>query len=657
MIRRLLVANRGEIARRVFATCRRMGIETVAVYADADRRARHAREADLAVRLPGHSPGETYLRVDQIVAAAKRSGADGVHPGYGFLSEQADFAAAVGAAGLVWVGPPAAAIAAMASKVEAKALLAAAGVPTLPSWNQPADITEFPVLLKASAGGGGRGMRIVTNAADLADALAGARREALSAFGDDTVFGERYVETGRHIEVQIFADTHGTVLAFGERECSVQRRHQKIIEESPSPAVDAGLRTQLSEAAVTAARAVGYVGAGTVEFLVDPDGQFYFLEMNTRLQVEHPVTECVTGLDLVRLQLEVAQGQPVTPPPEPRGHAIEARLYAEDPANGWQPATGVLHRFRIDADAEFAGLDRPGIRVDAGVTDGDEVGIHYDPMLAKVVAWAPTRAEAARRLATALHRAHLHGVVTNRDLLVRVLRSDEFLAGRTDTAFLHRHPEVFAPLVDSPSECAVAALAAGLAAGAARRRDQAWGALPAGWRNVAAADPVASYRTPSGEVEVSYRRHRTGSSVDWSGEGEVGIVELTPDLVVLEVAGLTRRFSVQTVGAHTYVDFDQGAIDLVEVPRFPPPGADRPAGSLIAPMPGALVRIAVAVGDRVAGGDLLLTLEAMKLEHAVRAPEPGVVTELPVPTGTQVEAGAVLAVVTPDDDLPVDGEP
>ena len=374
MIRRLLVANRGEIARRVFATCRVVGVETVAVFSDADATAPHVREADVALRLPGNAPAETYLRGDLIVDAARRAGADAIHPGYGFLSENADFAASVVDAGLVWVGPPPKAIAAMGSKLEAKALLADEGVPILPSWTEPDQVTGFPVLVKASAGGGGRGMRIVRDRGELEVAIAAARREAATAFGEDTVFCERYVEPSRHVEVQVLADTHGTVVALGERECSIQRRYQKIVEESPSPAVDEKLRAALCEAAVSAARAVGYVGAGTVEFLLTPEGPFYFLEMNTRLQVEHAVTESVLGLDLVRLQLLVAEGRPLpfTQAPPMLGHAIEVRLYAEDPGHGWRPSTGRVHRFSVPAHAEFAPLTTAGLRVDGGVEDGSD---------------------------------------------------------------------------------------------------------------------------------------------------------------------------------------------------------------------------------------------------------------------------------------------
>src|SRR4051794_15149887 len=404
MIRSLLVANRGEIARRVFRTAREMGISTVAVYSDPDADARFVREADVAVRLPGASPGETYLRGDLVVEAALRAGADAVHPGYGFLSENAAFAQSVIDAGLTWVGPPPPAIEAMGSKLGAKEMMRAAGVPTLP-WatdvSGGADV-GFPLLVKASAGGGGRGMRIVRSAAELADAVEGAQREAGSAFGDATVFLERYVEAPRHVEIQVFADTHRNVVSLFERECSIQRRHQKIVEEAPSTAVDDALRQRMGDAAVAAARAVGYVGAGTVEFVLDATGEFAFLEMNTRLQVEHPVTELVTGLDLVRLQILVAMGQPLPPEalaPTMTGHAIEVRLYAEDATHDFLPVTGTLRAFDIDSRQ---------VRVDTGVETGSVVSPYYDPMLAKVIAHAPTRDEAAGRLAGALRRARIH---------------------------------------------------------------------------------------------------------------------------------------------------------------------------------------------------------------------------------------------------------
>ncbi|MGC4754688.1 biotin carboxylase N-terminal domain-containing protein [Micromonospora trifolii] len=663
MITRLLVANRGEIARRVFATCRALGVQTVAVHSDADADAPFVAEADQAVRLPGSSPTETYLRIDLILDAARRSGADAVHPGYGFLAENAEFAAAVTDAGLTWVGPPAKVIAAMGDKLAAKALLAEAGVPMLPSWTDTDEIADFPVLVKASAGGGGRGMRIVRAADELAEAVASARREAAAAFGDGTVFIERYVERGRHVEVQIFGDAHGRVVALGDRECSIQRRHQKIVEEAPAVVPDR-VRTALHEAAVAAGRAVDYLGAGTVEFLLAPGGEFFFLEMNTRLQVEHPVTELCTGLDLVGLQLLVAEGEPLPAAlPASTGHAIEVRLCAEDAAAGWRPATGTLHRFSVGAVAtEFGGLTGPGLRLDSGVLAGSVVGVHYDSMLAKVIAWGRTRAEATRLLAGALARAELHGVTTNRDLLVRVLRSPEFAAVEIDTGFLDRHPEVFAPLLPA-DRLPITALAAALAAAAQRRATApVLAGLPSGWRNVPAVSQTTRFVGPDGEeIEIRYRLDRTGRLADWSSTPTkdpgaerpavptVALVEATPDRVVLDVDGVRRPYRVHRAGSAVFVDGPDGAASLVELPRLPLPTAAVAAGSLLAPLPGVVTRVHVEVGQRVAAGDPLLTLEAMKLEHPVLAPIDGVVAELPVPTGGQVQTGAVLAVVDEKD--------
>ncbi|HMD25002.1 MAG TPA: biotin carboxylase N-terminal domain-containing protein, partial [Streptosporangiaceae bacterium] len=439
----LLIANRGEIAARIIRTAHALGIATVAVYSDPDAEAPYVRMADQAVRLPGAAPADTYLRGDLIIAAAAATGAGAIHPGYGFLSENAAFARACADAGLTFVGPSPGTIQAMGDKVAAKATMAAAGVPVLPSVTVDSDGLDvgaaastvgFPLLVKAAFGGGGRGMRLVSDPSQLAAAVGAARREAAGAFGDGTVFLERYVPDPRHVEVQILGDAHGDVVHLFERECSIQRRYQKIVEESPSPAVDGELRAALTKAAVTAGRAAGYTGAGTVEFVLDRDGSFYFLEMNTRLQVEHPVTEAVTGLDLVELQLRIAEGEPL--PPEVReaaitGHAIEVRLYAEDVPAGFLPVTGTLHRFAIPSG--------PGLRVDSGFRHGSVVSPYYDAMLAKVIAVGRTRDEAARRLARALAGAQVHGVTTNRDLLTGILREPEFLAGQTDTGYLTRH--------------------------------------------------------------------------------------------------------------------------------------------------------------------------------------------------------------------------
>jgi len=671
MITRVLVANRGEIARRVFRTCRDLGLSTVAVYSDADHGSPHVAEADLAVRLPGDAAADTYLRADLLVDAALRSGADAVHPGYGFLSENADFARAVQQAGLTWVGPPPAAIETMASKIESKRLMAAAGVPVLPELS-PDALTgaDLPVLIKASAGGGGRGMRVVRTMAELPAGLAAARSEAAAAFGDGAVFCEPYLEAGRHLEVQILADAAGTVWTIGERECSIQRRHQKIIEEAPSPLAQrvTGMRQKLMDAARAAACAVGYINAGTAEFLADDAGQFYFLEMNTRLQVEHPVTECTTGLDLVALQLQVAAGQrlPATPPGV-TGHAIEVRLYAEDPAAGWQPQSGKLHRFEVPGVlAEFDVLPQVGpprdgplrhwLRLDSGVVDGSDVGTRYDPMLAKVICWAPDRDQAARSLASALARARVHGLTTNRDLLVRVLRHPAFLAGQADTGFLDRHgpDRLAAPLADAQGT-ALSALAAALADAAVRQaRARVLGGLPSGWRNVPSAFQRKEYALAgrqgraTSRYQVSYRLERGGLVVD--GRDDVRLVSMAPQLIELDVAGLLHRFEISDYPGLTCVDSVLGPVALQPVGRFADPAGQAIAGSLLAPMPGVVARVGVAAGDQVAAGQPLLWLEAMKMEHVISAPVAGIVAELPVSAGQQVEVGTVLAVVKPQED-------
>ena len=662
-IEKLLVANRGEIARRIMRSAHALGISCVAVCSDPDAGMPHVAEADEVVRLRGAAAADTYLRADLLIDAARRSGADAVHPGYGFLSENASFARACADAGLTWVGPPAAVIEAMGSKLAAKATMAGAGVPVLPTVEVAAGVAGgdgtlpralankaaslgWPLLVKASAGGGGRGMRVVHEPSALADALVSAAREASSAFGDGTVFIEPYITRPRHVEVQILGDTHGNVIHLFERECSIQRRHQKIVEESPSPAVDETLRSAMGEAALSAARAIGYVNAGTVEFLLMADGRFAFLEVNTRLQVEHPVTEMVTGLDLVRLQLLVAEGRPLPPralEATMRGHAIEVRLYAEDPTQGWRPSAGRLHR--------FGGTAGPGVRVDSGVESGSEVSPYYDPMLAKVVAHAPTRDQAARRLAAALAGAEIHGLVTNRDLLVRILRHPEFLAGDIDTGFLERNDpaELGQPLAGPDTE-KLHGLAAALAAQAVRRRDApVLGPMPSGWRNNPAGLQQTTYIGHHATFEVGYRFDRTGHcttvSIDGAERTDVVVRACTPPEVTLEVGGVERRYKVHAVGQVSYVDSTDGSSALEEQDRFPLPGSQLSAGSLVAPLPGTVVKVHVSVGDAVEHGDTLVAIEAMKMEHEVNAPAAGIVTELHVSAGDQVEAGMLLAVL------------
>jgi propionyl-CoA carboxylase alpha chain len=668
VIRRLLVANRGEIARRVFATCRLVGIETVAVYSDADADAPHVTEADYAVHLPGNTPASTYLRGDLIIAAAQRAGANAVHPGNGTLAEDPDFAAAVADTGMIFVGPPAKTLGTLHSKIDTKARVAEAGVPVLPTWTDPETVDDFPVLIKPATGDGGHGLRVVRDGVTLAEAVAAARQEV----GGD-VFCEPYVESARHIEIPIMADAQGAVVPFGERECSIQRRYQKIIEETPSPAVDPALREELCRAAIIAVRALGYVGAGAVEFLIDADGDFWFIELTPSLQVEHAVTECVSGYDLVRLQLLVAEGGslPMPGPPPIRGHAIEVRLCAEDPAYAWLPAAGTLHRFAVpDVAGSFRPLPQPGLRLDSGVTDGSVVGLHHDAMLAKLVAWAPTRQEAARMLASALARTQLHGVVSNRDLLVRVLRHPSFRVGDMDTGFLDRHPEVFAPLLSSVDAVRISCLAAALAGAAARRATApVLATLPSGWRNVPSGSQTAVYDGPAGPVEVGYRMNRHGELAGWwvravdpeeldlAGLGQPPMVDDHPpimmvhagsDRVVLDVSGIRLTFGVHRVGEVSYVDSPEGSVALRELSRFPLPAPEAAEGSLIAPLPGAVRRVLVVPGQRVRAGELLLTLEAMKLEHPVHAPSAGVVASLPVHPGAEVDTGELLAVLDPE---------
>ncbi|MEU4420014.1 biotin carboxylase N-terminal domain-containing protein [Actinoplanes sp. NPDC024001] len=667
MIRRLLVADRGEVARRVFATCRLVGIETVAVYSDVDSHAPHVTEADYAVHLPGNTPSATYLRTEALIAAAQRAGANAVHPGIGVLAEDPDFAAAVVEAGMIWVGAPAETLRTLSVKPEVKKLVAEAQVPVLPTFTEPDRVPGFPVLIKPATGSGGTGMRVVRDASTLAEAVASTRREV----GGD-VFCEPYVTNVRHIEIPILADAQGSVVPFGERECSVQRRYQKIVEETPSPAVDPALREELCRAAIVAVRALGYVGAGAVEFLLDADGDFWFLELTPTLQADHAVTECVSGYDMVRLQLLVAEGGnlPMPGPPPIRGHAIEVRVCAEDPAYAWLPAAGTLHRFAVpDVAGSFRPLPQPGLRLDAGVADGSMIGMHHDPMLAKLIAWAPSRQEAARMLASALARTQLHGVVSNRDLLVRVLRHHSFRSGAIDTGFLDRHPEVFAPLLSSVDAVRLSCLAAALAGAAARRATApVLGSLPSGWRNVPSGSQTAVYDGPTGPVEVGYRMNRHGDLAGWwvravdpeeldlAGLGQapmdehppIVVVQASGDRVVLNVQGIRLTVLVHRVGDVSYVDSPEGSVALREISRFPLPAPEAAESSLIAPLPGAVRRVLVVPGQRVRAGELLLTLEAMKLEHPVHAPAAGVVASLPVHPGAEVDTGELLAVLDPE---------
>ena len=696
MIAKLLVANRGEIATRVLRTARAMGIATVAVFSDPDRDAPFVAQADESVPLGGAAAADSYLRADAILAAARRTGADAVHPGYGFLSEQPAFAEAVLDAGLRWVGPPPKTLAALGDKLEARRVASEAGVPVLPAVPLPGspgpagplaaagEEIGYPLLVKAAHGGGGIGMRVVRDPGDLPAATEAARRQAAGAFGNDEVFLERWLESPRHVEVQLLADAAGHMVHLLERECSVQRRHQKLIEEAPSVAVDPDLRHRLGEAALAVAAAVGYGGAGTVEFLLSGD-EFWFLEVNPRIQVEHPVTEAITGLDLVHLQLLVASGEPLPPEAlqvEPRGHAIEARLYAEDPTTEFLPQAGVLHRFRIGVGSGS------GVRVDTGVIDGSVVGMHYDPLLAKVIAHAPTRLEAARLLASALAGAHIHGPVTNRDLLVGILRSEAFLAGDTTTGFLDHHPP--AELAagggsGDPSTMRLHAAAAALAAQAARRAAApVYPAVPSGWRNNPSQPQEVTLRVGPGPgaVTVAYRFDRHGTletlQVDRDPLRGSRLWACTPDLVDLEVDGVRRRFEVHQVGDTCYVDSPLGHTEFHEQPQAPPrppgPGVRPPEPGVHPPVPGVHPpdvgahppapgappgvlwtadppesgdRLRSPTGGSGTGGSGWRTPEdaGAVTGGAMVSPLPGVVRRVAVRDGERVEVGAVLVVV------------
>ena len=612
---KILVANRGEIACRVFRTARALGHTSAAVFTAADAGALHTRSADVAVAIG------SYLDGPELIAAAHRVGADAIHPGYGFLSENPDFALAVTDAGLLWIGPTPASIRAMALKVEAKTLAEKAGVPLLTSGTD-----RFPVLVKASAGGGGKGMRRVDDPADLEEAVAAAKREAASAFGDDTVFIERYLEHARHVEVQVFGDTHGNVVHLFERECSIQRRHQKVVEESPSPGITSDLRDQMTSAAVSLAREIGYVGAGTVEFMVAGD-EFFFLEMNTRLQVEHPVTEAITGLDLVEWQIRVAQGQilPVSQDEIVRtGHAIEVRVYAEDPGNGYLPNTGTLREFDL--------APAPGIRVDTGFVAGDTVTANYDPMLAKVIAHGPTRETTARSLAEYLRGAGIEGVITNKESLAAVLTEPDFLGGVTTTDYLDTHPQTLQP----PSDMTRHALAV------LRSLDQDSPVAPAGWRNVPAVPEWLNLRVAGQPITLRWTRSREGLQVQTVtgdpllGEGtEIGLVRLDHGV---EIDGI---FTAVEVGSGT-VRVGGRTLSYELLPRFDESAHQADAGGATTPVPGTVTDVRVAPGDTVTAGQILVVLEAMKMEHTITADTDGVVAAVHVRAGQAVDAHHVV---------------
>jgi len=638
----VLVANRGEIACRVMRTCRRMGLRSVAVFSDADADAPHVRLADEAVRIGPPPAVESYLRIDALLEAARRTGAGAVHPGYGFLAERPDFASAVVEAGLVFVGPRADSIRAMGDKSAARALMEAHGVPVVPGYSgedqddarfvAEATVVGYPVLVKAAAGGGGKGMSVVGHAAALPDALARARRVAAAAFGDDRLLLERYVASPRHVEVQILGDAHGRVIHYFERECSVQRRFQKVVEEAPCPGLDDTTRERLCEAGVRAGEVIRYVGAGTVEFILDPSGAFYFLEVNTRLQVEHPVTEAVHRVDLVRQQMLVALGghAPEQPTPVSGRHAIECRLYAEDPAADFRPATGRV--------VEWSPPE--GVRVDAGIAAGDEVGIEYDPLLAKVITEGPTRDEARRRMVAALRDFGVQGITTNRAFLVDVLRHRAFAAGALTTHFVADHLPDWQP-AEPDGELSLAVVV--FDARARRAASPLLPGLRGGWRNNPSRPQIAAYRLGEARIEIAYEATATGYRIDGR---DVRVMGVEGAALTLEIDGRRRVFHVVAAGETRYVRQGTAAAVLDAEPRFPEAADEEVGGACVAPMPGRVVSLLVGEGDPVEKGAALVVLEAMKMEQTMTAAEGGTVTAVRCAVGEVVSAGAVLVEVT-----------
>ena len=634
----LLIANRGEIAVRIMKTAHEMGIRCIAVYVDDDANAPFVKEADESVRLPDGG----YLDGDLIIDAAKRTGAEAIHPGYGFLSENASFARKVLKEKIIWVGPSAHVISVMGDKLKAKELAVKAGVPTLPMTSKPSEAKDigYPLLIKAAAGGGGKGMRIVNSKKDLKDSIASAQREAKSGFGDDRVFIERYVEKSRHIEIQILGDSFGNVIHLGERECSIQRRHQKIIEESPSPRVSPEIRDAMGDAAVKLAKKIKYQSAGTVEFLFDDKtGEFWFLEVNTRLQVEHPITEEVTNTDLVYEQLRIARGEELGYEQDDIswiGHSIEARLYAEDPNNDFLPETGTLIAFEEDYDAEA--------RWDSGVESGSVVGTSFDPMLAKVISYGANRADAAAKLARALEAAHIGGLTTNRDFLVAVLRTPEFLDGDTTTDFIDRVKPSRELLLKDENIKHVAAIAALWIQELNRIQDDVLGHLPSGWTNGRIPRQNIKFKYKDNEINVSYKAGRNGSFAVYDSSSAI-VHECYENGIDMEYDGKRQFSKISISNNKVLVHMPFGDILLEMLPRFIVPGLEIQAGGLVAPMPGKVISLNVKKGSKVKTGDTLVILEAMKMEHSIKAAEDGVVSELFIGGDDQVENGALLMVI------------
>ena len=632
----ILIANRGEIACRIMQTAQNMGIKCIAVYVDADADAPFVKMADESVLL-----SSSYMDSDAILSAAKQTGAEAVHPGYGFLSENAAFARKVKNNNLIWIGPSAHVIKVMGDKLKAKELAEKSGVPTLPMAADLKDAKDlgYPLLIKAAAGGGGKGMRIVTSPKNLKESVISAQREALSGFGDDRIFIERYVKKSRHIEIQILGDEHGNIVHLGERECSIQRRHQKIIEESPSPKVDPFLREQMGEAAIKLAKKIKYCSAGTVEFLMDDKtGEFWFLEVNTRLQVEHPVTEEVTGIDLVYEQIKIARGEELEFTQDDiswHGHSIEARLYAEDPGNNFLPEVGTL----IAYDTEMAG----DIRWDSGVEQGYKVGTDFDPMLSKVIAWAPNRIDAINKLARGLEKAHFGGVKTNRDFLISCLRNESFINGNTTTDFIEREkPNGEQVLSENQIFNASAAIALWIAMGN-RASDEVTDFMPSNWTNGRMPYQRIKLMILKNEIEIKYQLKRSGLFEVMGTNCKIHAVDESG----IDVEVGSHRFFAQVTRANDQILINMpfGDLDAVIVPRFIEPGNEIPEGGLVAPMPGKVIEVRVKKGDKVKAGDTLIIIEAMKMEHSIKATENGKVTKLMVSLNQQVDNGATLLVL------------
>ena len=655
MFKKILIANRGEIACRVAATAKRLGVQTVAVYSDADRDAQHVQACDEAVHIGGPAPRDSYLQWQRILEAAKATGAQAVHPGYGFLSENEAFAQACADAGLVFIGPPPSAILAMGLKAESKRLMEAAKVPLVPGYHgadqdpallkREADRIGYPVLIKASAGGGGKGMRAVYSADEFDAALGSCKREAINSFGDDAVLIERYVQKPRHIEIQVFGDSHGDCVYLFERDCSVQRRHQKVLEEAPAPGMTAERRAQMGEAAVAAAKAVGYVGAGTVEFIAEQDGRFYFMEMNTRLQVEHPVTEAITGQDLVEWQLRVASGEPLPLKQHElrmQGHAIEARICAENPDGGFLPATGRLDVARWPAHVAF---ERGNVRIDAGVREGDAISPFYDSMIAKLIVWGEDRAQALARLDLALRDTHIVGLQTNVAFLRRCAATASFYNADLDTGLIERERAVLFDQPGLPLRVSAAAVVAHtLAVEAAAQSSDPWSARD-GWRLFGSATRRFDLEAGGTHHEVLLsRHHRGGMTLTVEGEAIEFAVQ-SSDAETHELFLGTDRIRVKTYaqGERVAVFAPTGSAVLTEVDLIAHAG-DGPAeaGRLTAPMPGKLIAFLAQTGDTVTKGQPLAVMEAMKMEHTISAPRDGKVAELLFAVGDQVGDGAEL---------------